>query len=117
MNDVKEYFAKLQSKQLQFKYRVYNSFVAKELLEHIQVDIADFIKNAEENDGYRYWLAGHDVFSRYGWMVPMKTKQPADVINAFKEIIKVIGVPKSMFSDVEGAIVSTEFNRVLNENN
>ena len=41
-------------------------------------------------------MAGLDVFSRYGWLVPMKTKQPHDVINAFKEIIRVIGVPKTI---------------------
>jgi len=73
-------------------------------------------KNAKENDGYRYGLVGIDVFSRYGWMVPIKTKQPYDVINALKEIMRVIGVPKSIFSDMKGAIVSTEFIRVLNEN-
>ena len=30
LNDVKEYFSKLQSKQIQFKYKGYNSFIAKE---------------------------------------------------------------------------------------
>ena len=54
LNDVKDYFSKLPSKQLQFKYKGYNSCVAKYFLEHIQVDIAYFTKNAEENDGFRY---------------------------------------------------------------
>ena len=93
----------------------YNSFVSNESLDQIQLDLADFTKNAEENDGYRFALVGVDVFSRYGWLVPMKTKQPNDVINAFKEIMRVFGVPKSAFSDLEGAIVSDEFIRVLNE--
>ena len=94
LNDVKEYFSKLQSKQVQFKYRGYNSFVVKYFLEHIQLDIADFTRHAEENGRFRYGLAGVDVFSRYGWLVPMKTKQPNDVINAFEEIMMVVGVPK-----------------------
>ena len=91
LNDVKEYFSKLPSKQIQFQYKKYNSFITTRFLEQIQLDIADFTKRAEENDGFRYGLAGIDVFSRYGWIVPMKTKQPFDVINAFKEIISVIG--------------------------
>ena len=111
LNAVKEYLSKLPTKQMPFKSRGYNSFVAKAFLEQIHLDIADLIKNAEENDGYRYGLAGVDVFSRYGWLVPMKTKQPHAVI---KEIMKVIGAPKSTFSDMEGSIVPAEYVRVLN---
>ena len=48
--------------------------------------------------------------------VPMKTKQPHDIIMAFKEIMRVIGVPKSIFSDQEGSLLSTEFLKILNEN-
>ena len=71
-------------------------------MEHIQLDIADFIKDAEENEGFRYALAGLDAFSRYGWLVPMKTKQPHNVISALKEIMRVIGVPKSSLAIWEG---------------
>ena len=46
----------------------------------------------------------------------MKTKQPHDVINAFKEIMMFIGITKSIFSDMEGSLVSNECIRVLNEN-
>ena len=81
------------------------------------MDIADFTKNAGQNDGFRYGLAGVDVFSRYGWVVPMKTKQPHDVINAFKEIIRVIGAPKTIFSDLEGSMLSNDSIKLLNENN
>lgn len=117
LNDVKEYFSKLPSKEIHFQYRKYNSFIAKNFLEQIQLDISDFTKKAEENDGFRYGLAGIDVFSRYGWMVPMKSKQPKDVIQAFQEIMRVIGVPKSIFSDSEGSLLSKEFIKLLNENN
>jgi hypothetical protein len=34
----------------------------------------------------------------------MKTKQPNDVTNTFKEIMRVIGVPKTIFSDMEESI-------------
>ena len=117
LNDVKEYFSKIPSRQIQFKYRGYNSFVAGKFLEQIQIDIADFTKNAEQNDGYRYALVGIDCFSRHAWAVPMKTKQPHDVIKAFKEIIEKIGKPESIYSDMEGSLLSKEFIKLLNENN
>ena len=47
----------------------------------------------------------------------MKTKQPPDLIMAFKEIMRVIGIPKSIFMDQEGGMLSTGFTKVLNENN
>jgi len=72
------------------KYKGYNSCVAKDFLEHIQVDITYFTKNAEENDGFRYGLAGVDVFARYGWLVPMKTTQPHDVISALKKLLELL---------------------------
>ena len=117
LNGVKEYMSKLPSNQIHFKYKGYNSFVAKDFLEQIQLDIADFTRNAEENNGYRYGLAGIYVFSRYAWMVPMRSKQPHDVINAFKEIISVIGKPKTIYSDLEGSMLSNNFIKFLNENN
>ena len=102
---LKTTFSKLPSKPIQFEYRGYNSFVAKDFLEHTQLEIADFIKKPEQNDGFRYGLAGVEAFSLYGWLVPMKTRQPHDISNAFKEIMKVIGVPKTIFSDMDGVDV------------
>ena len=99
LQDVKDYLSKLPQKQLQFKYKGYNSFTANEFLEQIQLDVSDFTQHASENDGFRFGLAGIDVFSRYGWLVPMKTKKPHDTIMAFKETMRVIGVPKTIFSD------------------
>ena len=48
--------------------------------------IYNYFKKAEDNAGFRYGVAGLDVFSRYSWLVPAKTKQPNAVINAFKKL-------------------------------
>jgi len=107
--DVKDYVNKLPQKQMLFQYKGYNSFVANKILEQIQLDIGDFTKKAKLNNGYRYALVGIDVFTRYGWAVKMKTKQPRDVIEAFKDIINKIGKPASIFSDMEGTLLTAEF--------
>ena len=57
------------------------------------------------------------MFSRYGWAVAMKTRLTPDIIIAFKEIIEKIGKPKSIAGDSEGGTTSTDFIRLLNENN
>ena len=107
----------LPQTQLWFNYKGYNSFTVNDFLDQIQVDIADFTRNSETNEGFRYALVGVDVFSRYGWAVKMKTKTPNDVITAFKEIMAKIGKPKTLASDSEGALLSTGFIRILNEGN
>ena len=88
IQDVKDYLKSLPQKQLQFRYKGYNSFIVNDFLDQIQLDIADFTRNSELNNGFRYALVGICVFSRYGWAVPMKTKTPNDIINAFKEIME-----------------------------
>jgi len=40
------------------------------------------------NRGVRYLLTVIDVFSKYGWMLPLKDKSGKSVANVFKEIFK-----------------------------
>ena len=58
--DVKEYLDELQHRQTQFKYSGYNSFVLPHPLCEIEVDLIDLTSEAEENDGYRYYMVGID---------------------------------------------------------
>ena len=117
LQDVKDYLKSLPQKQLQFRYKGYNSFIVNDFLDQIQLDIADFSRKSELNDGYRYALVGVDVFSRYGWAVPMETRLTPDIIIAFKEIIEKIGIPKTIAGDSEGGTTSTDFIRLSNEYN
>lgn len=43
---------------------------------------------AKVNKGYRYILTVIDVFSRYAWAVPLKTKSAPEVAGAFSKIFK-----------------------------
>ena len=40
------------------------------------------------NKGYRYLLMVLDVFSKYGWITPLKDKKGETVAEAFKLIFK-----------------------------
>ena len=113
--DVKKYLDKLPHRQTQFKYKGFNSFVSPHPLFEIEVDLIDLTKKAEENNGFRYCMVAIDNFTKYAWGVAIKTKQPKDVIYAFKEILEKIGIPKQMYSDQEGSFNTAEFIKLLNE--
>ena len=113
--DVRDYLNKLKHRQTQFQYKKHNSFVSPHPLFEIEIDLVDLTAKAEENDGLRYGFVGIDNFTKYAWVVPMKTKKPHDVIKAMQEIFDKIGVPKQLYSDQEGSFNTAEFIRLLNK--
>ena len=52
-----------------------------------QMDLADMQSLKEYNDGYRYMLVSIDVFSKYAWLVPIKSKTGPALVEAFKVIL------------------------------
>ena len=103
-----------QHKQTKFKYSGENSYVANRPLQQIEIDLIDMTSKASENDGYRYAVSGVDIFSKYGWAMPIKTKQPHDVLIGLKEVLDKIGIPEILYSDSEGSFNSTVFVRFIN---
>ena len=64
------------------KYPCRNTIVGD--VEHQwQVDLTDMSANSEYNEGYRYILMVIDIFSRYGFTEPLKTKERKEVSEAF----------------------------------
>ena len=51
-------------------------------------DLVEMIPFAKYNKGYKYILMVIDLFSRYGWAVPLKTKTGREVADTFKSLIK-----------------------------
>ena len=51
-----------------------------------QLDLIDMQESKDK--GYKYILAGIDVFSRYGFAEPVKSKKAVDVLDAFKRMTK-----------------------------
>jgi len=50
------------------------------------VDLVDMQEWSDDNDGYKYMLNIIDVFSRYAWSIPLKTKTAKEVLKAFESI-------------------------------
>lgn len=55
------------------------------------IDLADIPKLAPYNTGMRYIFICIDVFSKYLWAVPMKTKQASETVKVLKSIIDSSG--------------------------
>lgn len=51
-----------------------------------EADLCSLATLSEYNDGYNYILTVIDVFSKYAWVVPLKTKHNVNVKMAFKSI-------------------------------
>ena len=51
------------------------------------------------NNGYEYFLTVIDLFSRYGWAVPLKSKSAAEVWSALESIIKSGRKPRRIWTD------------------
>ena len=67
--------------------------------QRIHLDLIGPIQPTTEN-GNKYILSIIDVFTRYGFAVPLKTKTAAEVTDAYvKEIIKHHGAPEQVISD------------------
>ena len=64
-----------------------------------QADLVDMQGLTVHNDGYRYLLTCIDIFSRYAFAVPLKTKLAGEVIEGFKTIFKSGRTPELLQTD------------------
>ena len=74
------------------KRRVYSSDIDKIWA----ADLVDMSSHAKENNGVKYLLAVIDVFSKYGWLEPLKTKRGEEVAEALKKILNMRKPPKGV---------------------
>lgn len=73
--------------------------LVSEPYEQYDADLAELSSLADENDKYRYILVVIDIFTRYVWLEPLRTKRGKDVLNAFKAIFSRGFIPKKIRSD------------------
>ena len=62
-------------------------------------DLVEMGKFSEWNKNIKYLLMVIDVFSKFGWIKPLKNKQGATVARAFEEIFKEGRKPKKLWVD------------------
>ena len=61
-------------------------------------DLVEMQKLSKWNKGYKYLLMVLDIFSKYGWIVPLKTRTGLEVSKALQSIFKE-NKPKMLWVD------------------
>ena len=62
-------------------------------------DLVEMGKFSKWNKRFRYLLMVIDVFSKFGWIRPLKDKRGQSVADAFKDIFKTKRKPKMLWTD------------------
>lgn len=64
---------------------------------------------AKDNNNVKYLLTVIDVFSKYGWIIPLKNKTGESIRGAFEHIIKRSGLEQKNYGQIkeENFITST----------
>ena len=79
-------------------------------------DLVDMSSFSRSNKGYKYLLPVIDVFSKYGWIVPLKTKTCKEVVQAFRKLFRN-GHPIPLWTDKGTEFYNQQLKAVLAANN
>ena len=72
---------------------------------------------SRSNKGYKYLLTVIDVFIKYCWIVPLKTKTGKEVAQAFRKLLLHNGHPNCLWSDKGTEFYNRHLKGVLEDNN
>ena len=79
-------------------------------------DLVDMIKYSKVNRGYKYIFTNIDIFSKYAWSFPLKSKTIKDIKPCFEKIFKE-RKPKYIWSDQESSFFSKEMLKFFEDHN
>ena len=71
---------------------------------------------SRSNKGYKYLMTVIDIFSKYGWMVPLKTKTGKEVTQVFLKLF-LNGSPSRLWMDKGTEFYNQQLKAVLTANN
>ena len=100
---------------------VINKFERKKIIvNHIDeihsCDLVDMHKYSRVNKGYKYIFTNIDIFSKYAWSFPLKTKTIKEIKSCFQKIFNE-RKPKYIWSDQESSFFSKEMLQFFKDNN
>ena len=82
-----------------------------------QADLVDVQNLSRYNKGYKYLLTCIDIFSKYAWVVPLKTKQGQELVKAFQIILSSGRKPNKLQTDQGTEFLNRVFQKFLRDNN
>jgi transposase InsO family protein len=80
-----------------------------------QADLADMQALARQNGGMRYLLTVIDVFSKYAWVAPVKSKDATSVTAAFRQVLNEAAprIPRRLQTDKGKEFFNSSFSALL----
>lgn len=79
-------------------------------------DIKDMQSVSKQNKGFKYLLTVIDLFSKYAYAIPLKSKSADVVINAFHKLFKT-RKPAKLWTDQGSEFINRNFKNFLEQNN
>ena len=92
-------------------------YIVHDVDDQWQADLADVALLAKRNKGYHFLLTVIDLFSRYAWVRPLKTKRGEEVATAFKDIFHEGRIPKRVQTDQGKEFENRHVRRLFHEHN
>ena len=81
------------------------------------VDLADMQSLNRYNKRIRYLLCAIDLCSKYAWVIPIKDKKGASIVNAFQKIMSEGKRPNKIWVDQSSELYNKSFTDFLKKNN
>ena len=88
---------------------------AKQIDDIWAADLVDMSSFSRSNKGYKFLLTVIDVYSKYGWIVPLKSKTGKKVASALAKLFK-IAVASRLWTDKGTGFYNQHVRRVLDAN-
>ena len=80
-----------------------------------QADLMDLQRFSRWNKGYKYLLNIIDIYSRYAWSFPIKSKKPSEIAPFLKQVIDEVKPKKIWFTFDNGDEFKGAVKTLLNE--
>lgn len=125
LSTVKEFIRKQEANQITNQRDVrksnYYPLVSYLPFSRLQMDLLDLIDSVPKtNRGYRYIFLFIDVYSRFVYAIPIKTKTEKELCKVLKDVLSKINqrgfIVSQLDSDNETSFLSNNFQKILEEN-
>ncbi len=93
-----------------------NKVIVDGIDEQWDVDLMDMNNVSKLNDGFQFVLIAKDIFSRYAWAIPIRTKQAEHVIIGLRKLLATQRRPQIIRTDKGKEFTNAKVQQVFQEN-
>ena len=98
--------------------RIYNPYYAHSRREQVQADLIDVSKMAAQNQNTRFLLLLIDIFTKFMWVYPLRTKNALEMEAKMRTWLQDVGTkPEVLLTDQGNEFTNGRVQALLRENN